>query len=664
MILLVSFPRSGNTFFRNVLHDVYGLPSSTYHQEPGRELDADWASYPVIKTHLLPQDLPPELQAAKVVYLVRDGRDALVSLSHHRKDIVEPGSDYYTNLLEAMLAQRGSYFGGWSENVKAWTARADLVISFEALIQDPIGQVERLRGLIDLPPPQKEKLPTFEQLKFGVPTYGAGAGHNFDPQMPVKNFRKGKKGGWREEMPLEIQQFFWQLHGPVMQQHGYLDGALPWTDYPVRRVLIEATKLFTPDQDGVKRYLVELLEHFILLLDYLPNWEVDLIHNNEFIPLGELHEFITKQQEEDATPAFAYETNLLRFKGYLQRHLPAVLYQQLSKIYRQGPFRHILTLTRETLSATQKRKTRQLSELLHDKQYQLLHLPLPQHFDLLHQFEGPKLVTVHDLTHHLYPDFHTTENIRLAEKGMQLAQNKNAHLLAISEATQQDVLAHYDFAPTQIRVIYEGANGHFSKQEQPTQLTSYLQALGIPNKPYFATLSTVEPRKNLANVIAAFRALKAESPDQELQLLICGKRGWKSSDLYQDEEELHQAGIFFTGFVPDEQLPLLLSHAIALCYVSYYEGFGLPILEAMQCGTPVIYGNNSSMPEVAGEGGIGVDAQDAAAIKAAMYTISNNPAVRAALATLATAQAKKFSWLKAAFQTLCYYEEIINQQQE
>jgi len=663
MILLVSFPRSGNTFFRNVLHDVYGLPSSTYHQEPGRELDADWAAYPVIKTHLLPHDLPPELQAAKVVYLVRDGRDALVSLAHHRKDIVEPGSDYYTNLLEAMLAQGGSYFGGWSANVKAWTTRADLVITFEALIQDPIGQVERLRGLMDLPPPQKEKLPTFEQLKFGVPTYGAGAGHHFDPQMPVKNFRKGKKGGWREEMPPEIQQLFWQLHGPTMLAFGYQDGAIAWQDRPLKKVLIESSKIFSADNDGVKRYVLELLAHISLFVHDDPSWQIDLFNKYEFIPLDGV---IMSSEATTTTvyqPEFTYENKLLHIKASLQKLLPGRTYHFLSELYRRGPFRRLLTWLRITVDAVKNAQLkREFNTLL--AQYQLIHFPLPQHYEGKEHASSAPLVTIHDLTHKLFPQFHTPENIALAEKGIQLAQKNNAHLLAISEATRQDLLTHYEFAPAQIRVIYEGANGSFSKQEQPAQLAAFLQQLGIPNQPFFLTLSTVEPRKNLAKVMAAFRLLKAESPDQQLQLLICGKRGWKSSNLYQNEQELNQAGIFFTGFVPDEKLPLLLSHAIALCYVSHYEGFGLPILEAMQCGTPVIYGNNSSMPEVAGKGGIGVNTQDVNVIKDAMSTTSNNQAVQAALAAQATAQAQKFSWLKAAFQTLCYYEEIINQQQQ
>ena len=109
MIWLASFPRSGNTFFRNILYQLYGLESSTFHREPNYPVDEGYESYPVVKTHLLPSDLIPDDPNIKKVYLVRDGRDALVSIAHHRKDIIEPHTDYYNNLLEAVLSIEGTF---------------------------------------------------------------------------------------------------------------------------------------------------------------------------------------------------------------------------------------------------------------------------------------------------------------------------------------------------------------------------------------------------------------------------------------------------------------------------------------------------------------------------------------------------------------------------
>ncbi|MDX1686167.1 MAG: sulfotransferase domain-containing protein, partial [Saprospiraceae bacterium] len=208
MIWLASFPRSGNTFFRNVLYEVYGMESSTYHIDPGRKLDQNYDQYPIVKTHLLPHELDPANANIPAVYLVRDGRDALVSLAHHRKDIVEPGSDYEHNLLEAVIARGGSHFGGWSENVRAWLERADIVIRFEDLIQDPIQEAEKLRNIIELPKPRTDRLPDFEKLKHGQPKYGGGASSQFDPQKAKRHFRKGMIGSYQDEMPVGVQKLF------------------------------------------------------------------------------------------------------------------------------------------------------------------------------------------------------------------------------------------------------------------------------------------------------------------------------------------------------------------------------------------------------------------------------------------------------------------------
>ena len=225
MIWLASFPRSGNTFFRNILYEVYGIASSEYHLETNKKVQKDFASFPVVKTHLLPHQLPEKLQAAKSVYLIRDGRDALVSIAHHRKDIVAPGSNYYKNLTEAILARGGSFFGGWSENVRAWTEKADIIIRYEDLIVEPIAQVERLRAIMDLPQPQIEKLPSFQKLKNGTPKYGSGGNKliSKDEKLERANkfFRRGIAGAYKDEMPKLFQLLFWLKNKEQMKAHHY-----------------------------------------------------------------------------------------------------------------------------------------------------------------------------------------------------------------------------------------------------------------------------------------------------------------------------------------------------------------------------------------------------------------------------------------------------------
>ncbi|MEL6868065.1 MAG: glycosyltransferase family 1 protein, partial [Bacteroidota bacterium] len=168
----------------------------------------------------------------------------------------------------------------------------------------------------------------------------------------------------------------------------------------------------------------------------------------------------------------------------------------------------------------------------------------------------------------------------------------------------------------------------------------------------------IEPRKNLLNTAKAFLRLIEEHPDLDVHLVICGKKGWKFEELFK--EDLTQSKrIHFTGFVNDEDLPLLYAHALALCYVSYYEGFGLPPLEAMSCGTPVIFGDNSSMPEVVGKGGLPAVADDVEAIKSQMHRLVADPVFREELAREAWRQSRRFSWLKTTLQTLEAYRKVI-----
>lgn len=660
MIVLVSFPRSGNTFFRNLLYELYGLESSTFHREEGRDLDANWASFPVVKTHLMPKHLPPELQGRKVVYIVRDGRDALVSIAHHRKDIIEPGTDFYNNLLQATIAAEGSYFGGWSENVAAWTARADLVIRYEDLIKDPIRETERLRDIIDLPAPNREKLPTFEDLKFGQPKYGAGSGNQFDPKILKKNFRKGKSGSWKEEMPLEIQRLFWHLHGRQMNILAYKDGQLP----PVHKegkykILIEVSKLFTQDNDGIKRYLVDLLFHLNDLLDLMPAWKIDLFYHGQPIqPLrivdGQV--FVVEEKKE------SYEEGLLAFKARIRAFLPSGLYTILSFLYRMGPFRKLLSWFRELVIRNKQNKAPGFKHQL--EQYDLVHLPLPQHLPFMPVVSTPKLITIHDCTHRLFPQFHTSENIRLAEKGMQLAlTEESTRFLSVSRATANDLEELYPTTIGKNRCIHEGVSGRFDRRNNEGDFSAVRSTYALPEEgSYFLSLSTIEPRKNIRRIISAFLRFREKQEDSTVYLFICGKKGWLSDDVFVDEADLREKGIFFTGFVEEEHLTAFYRNALALCYVSLYEGFGLPLLESMQCGRPVIFGDNSSMPEVVGDGGIGVNAESIAEIADAMHKLATDSEYREHLAEVAWRQANTFSPLKTAYQTLLYYEDIITQQ--
>lgn len=243
VIWLASFPRSGNTFARNVLYDSYGLVSTEVNLE-SLDYSSTHEEYPVVKTHLRPGQVPLRSKDHVVVYLVRDGRDALVSIAHHRTNIISPGSDFLKNLEEAIRAEEGSYFGGWGLNVAEWLERTDVVIRFEDLIRNPIEQLERIRDFIELPEPKKEALPTFSSQKFGNPKYGPQKGEN---QL---FFRKGRSNGWKEEMPAHLEEIFWKKHGQVMLALGYQRTGECTSLPDAERIRFHARKLII-DQTGL-----------------------------------------------------------------------------------------------------------------------------------------------------------------------------------------------------------------------------------------------------------------------------------------------------------------------------------------------------------------------------------------------------------------------------
>ena len=680
MIWLASFPRSGNTFFRNVLFEVYGIRSSTYHLETTYPVDEDYDQYQVVKTHLLPSQVKPNDPSIKSVYIVRDGRDALVSIAHHRKDLIESNSDFQINLLEAIVAPGDSHFGGWSENVRQWCEKADIIIRFEDLIVDPIKEIEKLRSIMDLPEPNQEKLPSFNSLKFGTPEYGSAkkylADKNEQRIHSGKSFRKGKVGGWKEEMTPEIENLFWLIHKNTMEGMGYKRKGAPVSNRLNSRkkpykILIEANKIFMPGNDGIKRYQIALLDNIITLQNVIPNrWDIDLFtdgikslsmkkENGESKSISELlkeHQIKTNDISDIEHTARPYEILLLQIKNIIKQTSPSFIYKPLSHIYRQLPLRSILLFIKKTIV----RKIIKESEMNYDD-YDLIHIPLPQNFHFLDNLKNNFLVTVHDLTHKLFPEHHTIDNIKRSEKGMQDVIRKKAKVLAISEATKNDLLNIYpEIKEKSISVIHEACDrGHFNPMHDSEKMQKLKNKYNLPDSPYFLTLSTLEPRKNLLNTIKAFNKLIERTKDQNLALFICGKRGWKIDELFKNEN-INNKNIFFTGFVDEDDLPALYSNALALCYISLYEGFGLPPLESMSCSTAVIYGNNSSMPEIIGDAGLAANPHDIDDITLKMESLLDiNERTR--LNQKSVHRAFQFSWLKTAWETLRYYEKCIDE---
>ena len=701
MIFLSSFPRSGNTFLRNILFEVYGLESSEFYLENSHTLDDDLRAYPFIKTHELPSTLHEFDPNIPAVYLVRDGRDSVCSMAHHRSDLISPGSDYRQNLKEAIIAARGSFFGGWSRNAEDWLERADLVIRFETLIRDPIGTVEKIRKVYPLPEPVVENLPTFKTLKFGIPKYGHGINPNASDEEKVeksgKFFRQGKTGGWKEDMPDDLHDLFWSYHGETMEKFGYSrNGRLrdlnPEFDHVLQaklgvepdsrlskkyKVLIEGDKIVSPDNDGVKRYQVELLKSLLPVVENPDsNWEIDLYINGNIKSLLEckdvvLQGFLLLQTKRNiatriSSILLSAERNLVAmiprgvFKFLAENKI--TIFHTMRRFLRRALFSPVrLMRNRKTLqeTATIQSPGEDAGDIFDD--YDLVHIPLQQHYAPFQNAQIKTVITIHDLTHLHLPDHHTAVNISNADEGMKFAIDKQAHLIAVSQSTKNDILNSTPVSEGKVHRIYEAADRkkfNFKTNERDRQIAREKYMIDF-NGPYIICLSTLEPRKNLLNTISAYILLRQENPDIALKLVIAGKKGWSADSIFSMAED-YSDHIFFTGFVDDEDLAYLYSSALAMSYVSFYEGFGLPPLEAMCCGTPVIYGNNSSLIEVVGDGGLPADPHDVDDIKTQYERIFYDAGLRDRMAKAALKQSLNFSWRDTAIETLGLYKRIID----
>jgi glycosyltransferase involved in cell wall biosynthesis len=651
MIWLASFPRSGNTFFRNVLYEVYGLESSTYHQEEGRDLDQAFMTYPFVKTHLLPEQLPPELSDRPSVYLVRDGRAAMVSLAHHRKDIVAPGTDFEHNLLEVIMARDNSHFGGWSHNVLQWKEKADVIIRFEDLIEDPIREVEKLRAIIDLPPPNYDKLPSFQELKFGNPQYGGTHSRKVKDDFTRKFFRKGKKDAWRSDVDQRMESFMAAHHGPMLHQMGYIDH-LPETTGQYN-ILIDGIKMSEPFIDGIGRYTRELTNALHLLTRDLPKWNIDVIVNNNAVHLSALEDIsnLSFYVEHE------YEGTLIRIKEKIRQLMPGWMYNSVRSVYLGLRVRAILSFIRENVTRVKVgRFLKTRSE--EGKGYDVFHAPFPQSLMSYHHLASKSLVTVHDLTHHSHSEFHLDKTQADMEEAMQLAERINAHMIAVSKYSGGLAQTLYGNDRHNVDVVHEGVRHDRFKMNMTSEMDHFIrEKYSLPLCPFILCLSTIEPRKNLLNTIRAFLHLLKTNPDLKTHLVIAGKKGWMADDIYAEAKDPH---IHFTGFIDDDDLPALYQMATCFSYVSYHEGFGLPLLEAMASGTPVIYGDNSAMKEIVGENGLPADPDYIQGISCQMHCLVTDEELRSVLSEKGWKRSQEFTWLKTAYHTLKVYEDIIN----
>ena len=269
----------------------------------------------------------------------------------------------------------------------------------------------------------------------------------------------------------------------------------------------------------------------------------------------------------------------------------------------------------------------------------------------------PSVITVYDLAFLRWPQF-LTESHAAYYSQIDRAVRHAQHIIVPSQSTKNDVVGQLGASPKKISVIYGAAASLYRPLPRARCRATMRAKYGIPEQ-YIFFVSTIEPRKNIGGLLNAFHHLRKRYNVEDVGLVLAGKPGWLYEEVFRRVEELDlKQSTFFVGRVPDEDLSQLFVGARCHVHPAFYEGFGLPPLQAMACGTPTIVGNTSSMPEVVGDAGLIVDPSDWEEIAVAIHRLLTDDELHAELRQKGLQRASVFSWSRAAAETLAVYRMV------
>jgi glycosyltransferase involved in cell wall biosynthesis len=282
------------------------------------------------------------------------------------------------------------------------------------------------------------------------------------------------------------------------------------------------------------------------------------------------------------------------------------------------------------------------------------------------------VVTIHDLGYYREPDAHPSRQRAYLEWATRYNAETATAIIADSQATKRDLVEILHTEPDKIHVIYLGVSDRFTPVTNPGELARVKMTYGIGG-PYILYVGTLQPRKNLVRLLEAFsRVVRAvdegyeemnpydpADPPHRLSLVLAGAKGWWYDEVFRAVEQMDLVErVIFPGYVKGDDLPALYSGADLFVLPSLYEGFGLPVLEAMACGTPVVASNVSSLPEIVGDAGVLADPTDSGALARAMIRVLMDPARAADLRERGLVQVRQFTWDRCARETLGVLEGI------
>ena len=372
----------------------------------------------------------------------------------------------------------------------------------------------------------------------------------------------------------------------------------------------------------------------------------------------------------DVAAAVHGRAGLGRYAESLARALFAEHQDDLVLFYNADAATHPLagleTAPQRTVRAGYKRWRMQvwLGQLLHMRFNRLLPGAKLYHATehLLMPLPGiPTVLTIHDLIYRLFPRYHKLLNYVYLNLAVPLFCRRATAIIAVSQATRRDLVMHYHIDPAKITVIHEAAAAGFAPQD-PATVSAVRARYHLPPR-YLLTECVLEPRKNHSRFLTAFEGLSRDQPD--LYWVIVGAKGWLYESFFRQlERSPARERVVLPGYIQDGDMAAVYSGALAFVFPSIYEGFGLPPLEAMACGTPVISSDASSLPEVGGQAARYFDAYDEAHMLDVTHSVLADPDLLTEMRQRGLAQAAGFSWQRAADETWAVYQTLLPQHRE
>jgi alpha-1,3-rhamnosyl/mannosyltransferase len=267
------------------------------------------------------------------------------------------------------------------------------------------------------------------------------------------------------------------------------------------------------------------------------------------------------------------------------------------------------------------------------------------------------VITIHDLSVFKFPETHPAARHAQYDRELERSLESAQHLIAVSEAIRVEIIEHFSWPANSVTAVPHGVSPDFAPRPDHA-LTPVLAAYRLHPRAYALCVSTLEPRKNIDRLLQAYRDLPAALRGQ-YRLVLAGSTGWLSQSLQLAIKSAEREGwLLYLGYVPDVNLPALYAGARTFVYPSLYEGFGLPLLEAMACGTPAVTSNTSAIPETAGGAALLVDPQDIDAVRQAIERALLDDEWRAQARAKGLEVARQHTWERCAMQTLEVYKKV------